>query len=151
MKAQTSLRSTNVIARSEATKQSTSGGAASTGRHSITQGFIPVPATRAFPHPVRDASLSGCGVTRGVCSSTERHSLTGMAPAHRHCEGGSPKQSTNRHEIPHSVRNDAAHGTGKKAVIGGAAAADCPISFTQRAGHFERSEKPHHQLIIHNS
>jgi len=30
---------------------------------------------------VRDASLSGCGATLGVCSSTERYSLTGMAPA----------------------------------------------------------------------
>jgi len=39
------------------------------------------------------------------------------------------KQSTNRHEIPHSVRNDAPHGTGKKAVSGGAAAADCPPLF----------------------
>jgi len=29
-------------------------------------------------HPVRDASLSGCGVTRGAYPSTERYSLTGM-------------------------------------------------------------------------
>ena len=35
-------------------------------------------ATRAQQHPVKDASLSGCGVTRGAFLSTERYSLTGM-------------------------------------------------------------------------
>ena len=35
---------------------------------------------------VRDASLSGCGAAFGAYHSTERHSLTGMAPAQRHCE-----------------------------------------------------------------
>ena len=30
---------------------------------------------------VRDASLTGCGVTRGAFPSTERYSLTGMAIA----------------------------------------------------------------------
>ena len=40
-------------------------------------------APRAQQHPVRDASLTGCAATSAVCSSTERHSLTGMAPTHR--------------------------------------------------------------------
>ena len=86
MKAQTSLRG-------QRPNQSTSGGAAPTGRHSITQGFIPVPATRALRHVIarneatdRDASLSGCGVTRGAYRSAGRYSLPGMSPAPRHCE-----------------------------------------------------------------
>ena len=43
-------------------------------------------ATRAQQHPVKDASLTGCGVIRGASPSTGRYSLTGMAPAYRHCE-----------------------------------------------------------------
>jgi hypothetical protein len=52
-------------------------------------------------------------------------------------------------EIPHSVRNDAPRGTGKKAVSGGCAAADCPLSFIGRACHFERSEKPNAMRTRH--
>ena len=35
-------------------------------------------ATHAQQHPVKDASLTGCGVTRGAFPSTGRYSLTGM-------------------------------------------------------------------------
>ena len=35
-------------------------------------------AIRAQQHPVKDASLTGCGVIRGASPSTGRYSLTGM-------------------------------------------------------------------------
>ena len=46
------------------------------------------------------------------------------------------KQSTNRHEIPHCVRNDGAHGKGKKAFSGGCAAAESPPLFHAAGGSF---------------